>query len=180
MEDRHAELLRRLDQYAKHDPQCEALCDRCGLDRSNGCHSEGWTPGSGAYWHEFEARGSRCTCGWVDARAAIAQMAQELTDLRDRDRIISRQLDQRAGGRDAFTQALIQKSEDMQTRAERADAQLREAEAARAALVEQWKKRALGRVNDHLCESKYVPCHVCARASAEGLCAADLEATLRR
>jgi chromosome segregation ATPase len=39
--------------------------------------------------------------------ARLAAQAEELAELRQRDRVISHQLDQRAGGRDAFTQALL-------------------------------------------------------------------------
>lgn len=59
-------------------------------------------------------------------QAELTERDAELAELRQRDRVISRQLDQRAGGRDAFTQALIADLD-----AEKDKVKARDAEVAR-------------------------------------------------
>ena len=60
------------------------------------------------------------------------QLNAELHDLRERDRVLSQQLERRAGGRDAFTQALLAEK----------DAALDDLKAAQSVILEQARQLA--------------------------------------
>lgn len=72
--------------------------------------------------------GMFCRCEWrvqtAVLREEIARLTTEVVELRARDRIISKQLDLRAGGRDAFTQSLMETTNAAIDRAETAETAL--------------------------------------------------------